>query len=237
MRRHADERQRAGLGGDDRQADDPPRRGAAADEVVGDRRVARAELRAEDRDAGQVGREDRVVQRRKSHRRSTYLNSSAIYSRLWSAHADDVDSRAARRRRSRAVAASARRPRRPDDAQGLQGPARVEQQPGPRVERRQLAAHRRRDGDARRSGGPRRGHPSLGDRRRQRVRLAAAAAAARLLRRQRDAERRLPARRFLRRRPGPRAAHRVADGARQLERPVAQQLLADAVRESASASR
>ena len=42
---------------------------------------------------------------------------------------------------------------------------------------------------------------------------------------------------FFARRPRPRAAGQLADGARQLERPVAQQLLADAVRAAHAASR
>ena len=54
-------------------------------------------------------------------------------------------------------------------------------------------------------------------------------APARLLRRQRDAERGCAGRRLLRGRPRLRAPGEVPDGPRQLRRPRAQQLLADAV--------
>ena len=63
----------------------------------------------------------------------------------------------------------------------------------------------------------------------ERIRMAPPAAAARLLRRQLHAERRRADRRLLRRGPRPRAAAQLADRARQLDRPIAQQLLADAV--------
>ena len=66
-RRHADERQRARLGRDDREADHPPADVARADEVVGDRVLRAAEARAERRDAGEVEKEHAVVEERKSH--------------------------------------------------------------------------------------------------------------------------------------------------------------------------
>ena len=58
----ADERQRARLGRDDRQADHDPRRLTCADEVVPHGRVRAAKAAAEDRDADEVDRENRVVE-------------------------------------------------------------------------------------------------------------------------------------------------------------------------------
>ena len=83
--------------------------------------------------------------------------------------------------------------------------------------------------DAGRPHWARRHQPHLAHRRRQRVRLAATAAPAHLLRRQPDPERGRAGRRLLRRRPRLRALDQLGDGAQQLQRAVAQQLLADAV--------
>ena len=121
------------------------------------------------------------------------------------------------------------RPLPPPRAQGLRGPPVVVEQPRPAIERRQPAPDPRRDGRAGGPPGPRRRQPHLAHRRRQRVRLAPPAAPARLLRRLRDPERRRADRRLLRRGPRLRAARALADGARQLGGPLAQQLLADAL--------
>ena len=140
--------------------------------------------------------------------------------------------RAARRGRCRGRTGGGLGPSRslpPPRAQGLRGPPVLVEQPRPAVERRQHAPDPRRDGRARRPRGPRCRQPHLAHRGRERVRLAAPAAPARLLRRLRDTERRRAARRLLRGGPRLRAARPLADGARQLGGPLAQQLLADAL--------
>ena len=100
----------------------------------------------------------------------------------------------------------------------------------PELQRRQPAAHCRRDGRRWPTHRPRHHQPHLAHRRRQRVRLAAPAAPAHLLRRQ-------PASRASTRRSATSSASATAssarstrvDGAQLLQRAVAQQLLADAV--------
>ena len=66
-RRHADQRQRARLGGDDRQADDHPRRLPRSDEVVPDRAMRFSEPAAEPGDADKVGRQNGIVDGGKAH--------------------------------------------------------------------------------------------------------------------------------------------------------------------------
>ncbi len=90
--------------------------------------------------------------------------------------------------------------------------------------------HARRDGGARRPAGAGRGHAHVDHGRGQRVRLAAPAAAARLLRRQPEPSVDAPLGDFFARRSRLRAAGQLAAGPRQLQRPLAQQLLADALR-------
>ncbi len=121
-----------------------------------------------------------------------------------------------------------------DRAQGFRCVPLVVQQRGLELQRRQQAADPRRDDRARGPPGPGRHHTHVGHDRGQRVRLAQAPAPARLLRRQPGAQRGCPDWRLLRRRARLRGEGQVADGGRQLGRPRAQQLLADAVPEVGS---
>jgi hypothetical protein len=67
-RGHADQRQRARLSGDDREADDDPGRLARTEEVILDAPVSLAEPHAERGDAGEVREQHDVIDRRESHR-------------------------------------------------------------------------------------------------------------------------------------------------------------------------
>ena len=66
-RRHTDERQRARLGRDDREADRPPGRGPVRQEIVARRLLEPREPRAEERDRDEVRRDDEVVGGRQDH--------------------------------------------------------------------------------------------------------------------------------------------------------------------------
>ena len=72
LRRNADERQRAGFGGDDREADRPPRHAAIGQEIIARGLLVAREPRPEGRDGEQVDADDEVVDRRRATRRRVY---------------------------------------------------------------------------------------------------------------------------------------------------------------------